>query len=243
VEPKLGTIQRAGNLVGCEAVDQAGNGIGRVIDWALDLETGKLALVMIEPSQADGLQLIALPARGVSLGVMTLKANVPDSKIEKSPRIKLDGEPAKLTRAWGAKVYQHFGGDPLWKEGEPMDRSLTLASTLMGTPVTNTAGMEVGRIEDLALVLDQGVVGYLAVTMSGDDKGKLYPIPLSAFVVEPQTKKWILELPADILAGSPSFDANQWPDRIDRGWVEYVHVRYGRSPFAGVRKVLHADNR
>jgi hypothetical protein len=34
----------------------------------------------------------------------------------------------------------------------------------------------------------------------------------------------------EVLENTRPFPARQWPEKIDRGWVEYVHVRYGRSP-------------
>jgi hypothetical protein len=32
----------------------------------------------------------------------------------------------------------------------------------------------------------------------------------------------------------------EWPEEISRAWVEYVHVRYGRSPLGGVQRERRA---
>jgi len=181
-----------------------------------------------------------LPSLAIKRPVMTVVANVTPEKLRQAPTF--DEEPGQpLTRAAGAKVFAHFEQPVPWKK-EKADRPLALVSQLRELPIANAAGKRLGRIDDFALLLDKGLVGYAAVTMD-EDAAQLFPVPLSAFVVTPEVEHWVLELPKDILAQTPRFNANAWPDKIDRGWVEYVHVRYGRSPFAGVREVLHAENR
>lgn len=241
VEPELGAVHRASHLIGCKTVDASGKAVGRVADVALDLDSGRLALLLVAPPLSGAMHLLALPAEGVQPGVMTLAVPSASDAIENSPRYRLMAGPETLTRDWAAKSYEHFGREPLWAIDDADDRRLTLASTLFDLPVTDSSGKELGRIEDLALVLDQAAVGYVALRMNGQPRGKMFPVPLSAVVIDPETGNWVLELPKGVLANAPSFDANQWPERIERGWVEYVHVRYGASPFSGVRRVPHSD--
>jgi sporulation protein YlmC with PRC-barrel domain len=130
-------------------------------------------------------------------------------------------------------------GNVAWREWTPQDEAYAFASlkSLKEMPVTNAAGEDVGKIVDFAIARDTGLIAYAALACSclPDTADKLYPIPLSALVVKPEAKAWILELPLDVLAGTPTFQVNEWPEKIERAWVEYVHVRYGRSPFGGVR--------
>lgn len=249
-EPELGAVYRSSQLTGRELLDQKQQPIGQVSDLLLDVQAGRMvALVVTVPSESvpsdSGIEHIAIPVELVKANGKTFTATVPSEKLKQASRFKRDGKSQPLTRAWALKNHRHFEQESLWKADAQMDQPLTLASSLHGLPISNPAGKRLGHVEDAALLLDNGLVGYLAVTMTGDKaaKGKLYPIPLSAFVVQATDGTWILELPPDVLAKTPTFDANHWPETVDRGWVEYVHVRYGRSPFAGVRAELHKDNR
>ncbi len=242
-EPELGAIQPATHLIGCEVVDDKQESIGRLTDIAVDLEAGRVVALVIKSSHAAEADQFAIPVRLTRSGVMTVTANISRSKLDKAPKIKHENKQKYLTRSWGVDLYESFGEPSLWKESDRLDYPLTMLSTLFGSPISNAAGKQLGRIEDAAILLERGLIGYLAVSMTAkpDDKNKLYSVPLSAFVVEPKNGKWILELPKDILADTPTFDANHWPEKVDRGWVEYVHVRYGQSPFAGVRNELHKE--
>lgn len=244
-EPELGAIQRASYLIGCEVADSKQQSIGRLTDIAIDLEAGRVVALIVRSSHDTQADLVAIPARLARPGVMLIAADLARTSLDKAPKLPHDKQSKHLTRAWAAELYQAFGQPSLWKESDRLDYRLTMLSTLFEVVVSNQAGKQLGRIEDAAIVLDKGLVGYLALSMHGQsaEKNKLYPVPLSAFVVEPNSGKWVLELPQGILADTPSFDANHWPEKIDRGWVEYVHVRYGRSPFAGVRHAAHQSDR
>jgi hypothetical protein len=130
-------------------------------------------------------------------------------------------------------------GNVAWDQASQSDDAYAFASLkqVRDMPVTNNSGDDMGRIVDFAVARDTGLIAYAAMACSclPDTADKLYPIPLSALVVKPDAKAWILELPIDVLAGTPTFPVNDWPEKVERGWVEYVHVRYGRSAFGGVR--------
>jgi sporulation protein YlmC with PRC-barrel domain len=115
--------------------------------------------------------------------------------------------------------------------------AFTSLKSIRRVPVTNSKGDDLGTIADLAIARQTGLIAYAAMACSclPDTADKLFPIPLSALMVKPNAQAWELELPIDVLAGTPTFPVDQWPEKIERGWVEYVHVRYGRSPFGGVR--------
>jgi sporulation protein YlmC with PRC-barrel domain len=136
---------------------------------------------------------------------------------------------------------RHDDGAGMWKEWTEGDDNyaFTSLSGLMEMPIVNVQGTSLGHIEDFAIAADSGLIAYAGVAVDGQPEAKLYPIPLSALVVKRGAAAWTLELPKDILEGTPTFDAQSWPETISRNWVEYVHVRYGRSSFSGVRKEGH----
>jgi len=253
-EPELGAVQQAGSLIGQKVRSADDQALGIVDDLLLDLDDGRVALILLKAEANTGQTGLALPPAVVSVDQTkrTLTAKVTAEQARMAPAWKsaeaLDHAGAQL-----AAIYRHFNQAPYQREKAKPDAApdigsgvgfVTLAS-VRGVAVKNARGDELGTVSDMAVSVDKGLIGYVAVACScfDDAAGKLFPIPLTAFVVKPGEKAWILELPLDVLANTPTFSEQQWPEKIDRGWVEYVHVRYGRSPFGGAESQLRVERR
>lgn len=240
-EPQLDGVQQANALIGKSIQMPGARAQAKVEDVLLDLNTGRVAVVVFK---AEGQSQFALPPTALSVDAKT-----------KSLTSKVTSEQLK-TAAWDAgqsdkqqldKLYQLFGQEAYPQKQEPagkrVDRKLVSVAKLQGVPVHNTKGEPLGAVSDVGIALNEGLIAYVAVSCScfDDAGGKLFPVPLSAFVIKPDSKAWILELPLDVLANTPTFAEKHWPEKIDRGWVEYVHVRYGRSPFGGAQHQLREE--
>jgi sporulation protein YlmC with PRC-barrel domain len=138
-------------------------------------------------------------------------------------------------------VLRHDDGKAIWRNWDERDEQygLVLWSQLKGMAVHNDEGQTLGKVADLAIALPSGTVAYVAISGGDLPNDMLRPVPLSAFVVDPKTEEWTLELPADVVANIKTFRSDQWPDKIDGGWLEYLHVRYGRPLFGGVQSQPH----
>ena len=121
---------------------------------------------------------------------------------------------------------------------KPVDRDrkylLAFLSKLHDLQVHSGQERSVGRIVDFAVTVENHRLAYAAVEFRSDD-AKLYPLPLSAFVVSKPEEPWQVDLSAESIANTPSFSARKWPQKIERAWVEYVHVRYGDAALDGVQ--------
>jgi hypothetical protein len=142
-----------------------------------------------------------------------------------------------LTRSWAEIALSHFNLAPYWKteKDQVSDRDLLIrASTLRNMAVVDDDGKPLGRIYDFAIT-SRGDIAYAGLA-KGDNAERLHPVPASAFIVPGGNAEWRLDLPPDIVNNTPTFAAVDWPKTLDRGWLEYVHVRYGRSVFDGVNR-------
>jgi hypothetical protein len=171
---------------------------------------------------------------GEPVTVVGSRANIDGHRVVIAKQLTLRNRTVQL---------RHDDGTGLWKEWTNGDDNYAFSSLtdLARMPVVNGKGTSLGHVEDFAIAARWGLIAYAAVMVSGEPEARLYPIPLSAFVVKPGAQAWTLELPKDILEGTPTCDAQSWPETVSRSWVEYVHVRYGRSTFGGVRNELHAQ--
>ncbi|MBX9791047.1 MAG: PRC-barrel domain-containing protein [Pirellulales bacterium] len=243
VEPQLGPIAHTGKLVKMKVADERGRLIGQVDDLLLDLGGGRIALVLVSP--VDGKGQVLLPARQFVFphddSHLTFKASA--QPLEATPRWKNEGPSTQFNRAAIADIHRRAGQKMYRVKPDAADLTAWF-SGIAQQKVENTAGAEIGNVVDFAVTLPDAALAYAAVSCNcfADSEQKLFPIPLSALVVEPGAKAWILELPLDIVERTPTFAKDAWPTTIDRGWVEYVHVRYGRSPLEGVRDRLRGGS-
>jgi sporulation protein YlmC with PRC-barrel domain len=104
-------------------------------------------------------------------------------------------------------------------------------STLIGMPVKNAAGEDLGRIEEL--VIDSaGHVRYAAVSFGGvlGFGKKLFAIPYRALTLttSPGSQDYYAELNIDrkLLEKAPGFSSDQWPNFGDSSFTKEVDGFY-----------------
>ncbi|HVU90256.1 MAG TPA: PRC-barrel domain-containing protein [Pirellulales bacterium] len=237
-----GPIFRASALEKAGVETKDGKDAGKIQDLILDLDTGRVALLVLDGQVADGGSAsVVVPMSALG----DINGNKESLRLS-SEQVQTAPHPPKdkgdITREWTAVALQHFGVTPYWNS-EKLDVGskdvLMPVSRLRGGVVTGKDGKEIGRIADFAVTM-RGDIAYAGVAMEGNDQ-RLHPIPLSAFVVPAGNAAWQLSLARDIVANTPTFAAADWPKTLDRGWLEYVHVRYGRSVFDGVNRTAHPN--
>jgi sporulation protein YlmC with PRC-barrel domain len=258
-EPEVGPVARAASLLNLSVNDAKGTTLGTVSDVALDLNESFVGFLVIElqgsPSSA---KRVALPVEAVQLqpSPTHLTIEIAAARLREAPALA-DQNLAKVTRPWVADSFAFFGQQPYWEKRAERIAKTSATSDKASPPrkstassrfaslkalkhvaIINAANKPLGHIDDFAVAVETGLIAYAAMAVDGEPEGRMYQVPLSALVVRPGEKDWILDLPLDVLQGTPSFHGTRWPEKVDRTWVEYVHVRYGRSPFDGVRSNL-----
>ena len=111
--------------------------------------------------------------------------------------------------------------------------SVLSASTLKGDAVKNSAGEDLGKIEELMIDLETGRVGYCVLSFGGflGMGTKLFAVPYSALKVDTNEKCFILNVPKDRLKEAPGFDKDNWPDMTDRTWGMGIFGYYNVTPY------------
>jgi sporulation protein YlmC with PRC-barrel domain len=106
------------------------------------------------------------------------------------------------------------------------------ASRLIGDPVVNSNGDDLGKIEDLVIDPISGRVDYAVLSFGGflGMGEKLFAVPLEAMKLSPEEKRFILDVDKERLKQAPGFDKNHWPDASDRAFGTKVYNYYGYEP-------------
>ena len=112
--------------------------------------------------------------------------------------------------------------------------TLLSASTIAGDEVVNLKDEKLGTIEDIMLDVQTGKIRY-AVLSSGGFLGmgdRLFAVPWSAFKLDTEHKRFILNVDVDRLKAAPGFDKDSWPNMADAAWTSNIESYYARHPSA-----------
>ncbi|HTA43163.1 MAG TPA: PRC-barrel domain-containing protein [Bryobacteraceae bacterium] len=107
------------------------------------------------------------------------------------------------------------------------------ASALAGGQVKNSAGENVGNIEEIMLDLERGCIAY-ALLLCGGFLGigdKLFAVPWSTLRIGESGREFILDVDRETLKKAPAFDRRHWPDMADPVFGRKTHKHYGKAPY------------
>ena len=112
-------------------------------------------------------------------------------------------------------------------------RSVLSARTLDGDTVRNSAGEDLGKINDIMIDIPTGRVAYAVLSFGGflGMGDRLFAIPWSVLKVDEDEKVFILDIDKSVLENAPGFDKNNWPDMSDTTWGAKVFNYYKAEPY------------
>lgn len=254
--PGVEPITHASDWLHRELASSDAHLICEVVDVVCDLRHGRVAFIVVDPffndeeDEKNNVAVLLPPESVWGKGGFRYGVDLSKEDFARLPRIKMDKVRNKVH--WDDEIAAYFEDHwsafktscdaPYWTPHSelPVLRRLT---TLLQTSVENSQAKPLGHIVDFAIAKTESEIAYAAFQRvdGNDEQSTLYPVPLAAFVVKPARDAWILELPADILENTPTFSRDAWPTELDRGWVEYVHVRYGSAAIGGVQVKKHVN--
>jgi hypothetical protein len=117
------------------------------------------------------------------------------------------------------------------------------AGTLTGDRVRNSAGEDLGKIEDIMLDVPSGRVAYAVLSFGGflGMGNKLFAVPWLALTLNERDKEFILNVDKQQLETAPGFDKDNWPDMADPEWGSRIDHFYGTGSFGESRESFDRD--
>jgi sporulation protein YlmC with PRC-barrel domain len=124
-------------------------------------------------------------------------------------------------------------GDTNPRNQEGRKRRVLGASTLTGDRVRNSAGDDLGKIEEIMIDLASGRIAYAVLSFGGflGIGDKLFMVPWSALTVDQSAHEFVLDIQREALANAPGFDKGTWPDMADADYARDIHTHYGQTPY------------
>jgi sporulation protein YlmC with PRC-barrel domain len=189
----------------------AGAEIGTVKDFVLDLGAGRIvyAVGAFDRSKELSNKVFILPWEVVELDFETNSFALDGGKtiLEDAPSFALDTWPALPPSQWGATVAAHWEkqlGDNFAAANASVV-ALAKASELIGVPIKNVAGEEVGTIEELVMDPEVGSIAY--AVLASEDKGEsnstvFFALPWSTVQVKPAQRTFTVNVDKKLLTKS-----------------------------------------
>jgi sporulation protein YlmC with PRC-barrel domain len=129
--------------------------------------------------------------------------------------------------------FEQKSGEQVTAQDPENSRFVLAATTLTGDHVRNTAGEDLGRIEEVMLDIPTGRISYAVLSFGGflGIGDKLFAVPWKALQIDTCEHEFILDIPRRALETAPGFDKNNWPDMADPEFSEPVHKFYNQRPY------------
>jgi sporulation protein YlmC with PRC-barrel domain len=107
------------------------------------------------------------------------------------------------------------------------------ANTLQGDELCNLQGEEIGEITEIMLDVPTGRIAYAVLSVGGFPGlgERLFAIPWSALKLDPENKRFMLDVDKERLENAPGFDKDNWPRMADPQWGRDVHTYYKARPY------------
>lgn len=112
-------------------------------------------------------------------------------------------------------------------------RRILSANTLEGDRVKNSAGEDLGKIDEIMIDIPSGRVAYAVLSFGGvlGIGNKLFAVPWSILSVDEDEECFVLEMDQRTLQTAPGFDKDDWPDMADVTWGSEIFKHYGITPY------------
>jgi len=112
-------------------------------------------------------------------------------------------------------------------------RRVMSAGTLAGDRVRNSAGEDLGKLEEIMLDVPTGRVAYAVLSFGGflGMGSKLFAVPWEALTLNEADHEFVLNIDKERLENAPGFDKDNWPDMADPSWGSNVFSYYGYTPY------------
>lgn len=116
---------------------------------------------------------------------------------------------------------------------DTLHRSTLSATTMIGNPVRNSDGEDLGTFKEIMLDVSSGRIAYAVLNMGGflGLGNKLFAVPWPTLTLDGAEHQFLFDISKERLENAPGFDQDHWPDFSSREWGLEIHSYYGQPPY------------
>ena len=140
----------------------------------------------------------------------------------------------------GTWTRNYYSANPSWSNLGYVQK----ASKLMGTSVSNLQDEQVGNVKNFIVDLSCGRIVAVIISSGGymGMDGELSAVPPTALRYNAEHDSLQLDTSKEMLANSPHFKSNEWPDFNQAGYAGGVYHAYKVEPYFSTDANAEPDN-
>ncbi len=244
--------QKAGDLIGKNVKNTAGENLGEIEDMAIDMKSGRILYGVLSYGGVMGIgdKLFAVPWQSLKLAddYKTITLNVTKDQLKNAKGFDKKNWPNMGNEAWAVETYTFYGAQPYWTTQYDRSAAPTAAtyryeiwyepastwmkaSDLRGKDAKNRANEDIGDLDELAVDPDAGRVFFGIVSYNG----KLHAIPWSMIEPGPNMDHVIINVTTDQLKNDPGFEKRDWPNFGEERTMRETYTRFNQPMYWDIR--------
>ncbi len=109
--------------------------------------------------------------------------------------------------------------------------------------VINKQGEDMGQVQTFIVDMHEGLIAFVMVAFGGmlGISDKWFALPWDALQWYPETKKFVLDMPAEVLKDAPGMDKDKWLQEIEN-WqkeddlapIDQYYTKHGYKSYLGI---------
>ena len=113
--------------------------------------------------------------------------------------------------------------------------------------VVNKKGEDMGQVQTFVVDMHEGLIAFALVTFGGflGISDKWFALPWSALKWHPETMRFILDMPEDVLKNAPGMNKDKWLEDIDK-WrkeedlalIDSYYTNHGYESYQGIVRLI-----
>ncbi len=259
---------KTSDLIGTEVHNYQDEKLGKVVDLAVDVESGRLVQVILSSGGFAGIggTLYAVPPSALHYDTTktVVRLDADAAKVKAAPEFEMSKWNDSFDAAHLAKASNHYGATKARENdtakgiaGAPTsdkerssamparrDGQFQKASKLVGMQVENLQGDKLGDVNNLLVNLSTGRVVAVVVSSGGflGISDELSALPPSALRFSQDRESLQLDATKESLAGAPHFKSTQWPDFDQPGYAAALTQSFRGDSYARPVAPQEPDN-
>lgn len=233
-----GKSAKASTLLGMEVRNYQDEKIGKIVELAVDIESGRLVQIVLSSGGFAGIgdAIYTVPPNALrhDPAQKYIQMDATAAKLKGSPEFTMSQWDQSFDTASLSKAANYYGVAPptndrgnegMRRTGNSATESLSAipsprtgqvqrATKVLGLPVRNLQADTLGEVNDLLVNLTSGRIVAVVISSGGflGIRDEMTAVPPAALRFTPSQDKLQLDVTKESLASAPHFPATQWPD-------------------------------
>ena len=99
--------------------------------------------------------------------------------------------------------------------------------------LVNEQGRDLGQVQNFVIDMLAGRIAFVIVAFGGmlGISDKWFAMPWEIMTWSPEKRKFIVDMPKNILEKAPGMNKDKWMEEINSDWLAKCYLHYGLAPY------------